>query len=93
MDLFRVEIVSESLEATTVALFGHMQRVHVAEVDALIKNLSARNSNLTLDLASLQLLDREAACFLGRLCESGVKLANCSAFVGRWVHQCGPSSS
>ena len=93
MDLFRVEIVSETPEATTVALFGHMQRLHVAELEVLLKDLSTRKGHVTLDLGSLQLLDREAACFLGRLCGTGITLRNCSAFVNRWVNQCGATAS
>ncbi|MCC6588661.1 MAG: hypothetical protein IT168_18340 [Bryobacterales bacterium] len=93
MDLFRLEIVSETQESTTVALFGHMQRLHVAELEVLLKDHSTRKTHVTLDLGSLQLLDREAACYLGRLCGTGVTLRNCSAFVSRWVNQCGAATS
>ena len=88
MNLFRLEVVSDTEEAVTLAFFGYLTRCHLEQLDGVLAARRASNSQILLDLRSLKLLDREAASFLRRWEERGAKLVNGCPYVLRWVREC-----
>ena len=82
-----ITTIRENPESTRVYLYGQFTGEYVAEVE---KALSARGANgheVTLDLANVTFVDREAMKFL-RGAESGsVAVENTPAYVMRWIEQ------
>lgn len=88
MDLLRVSVISDTAEAVTLSLCGHMTRQHLNQVDGILTDARAKTNRVFLDLQSLRLLDRDAACFLKRWQQRGVVIVNSPPFVARWVRLC-----
>ncbi len=78
--------IQRSMDADNVrfVLSGSLEREHLAELQRLIDE-DAPQSVVTLDLAEIRLVDREAVGFLARCEAAGVRLENCSAYVREWV--------
>lgn len=90
MDLFQVRVVNRTVDAVTFAFIGHMTRAHLDTTEDLLSQAKSETASVSIDLRSLQLLDREAACFLRRWEERGIQIIGCLPFVARWVSQCPP---
>jgi hypothetical protein len=88
MDLFRLEVVSQTEEAATLAFFGHLRHRHLEQLEGVLTAMSTVNRKISLDLRSLCLLDRDAAAFLRRWEEQGAAIVNGHPYVMRWVRQC-----
>jgi hypothetical protein len=68
--------------STTIRLIGRMQREHLEELKAQLKNSGPR---VTLDLNELNLVDVDVVCFLGACQREGVKLLHCSPYIREWI--------
>lgn len=88
--MLRVETVEESASHVKLAFIGHMTRQHLEEMDGVLNDAVTKAPKVFLDLRSLCLLDREAACFLKRWEARGVEIVNSPPFVARWVSRCSP---
>ena len=88
MDLFRLEVVSQTEDAATLAFFGHLTRRYLDQLEDVLTALTAVNRKILLDLRSLCLLDRDAAAFLRRWEDRGAAIVNGPPYVMRWVRQC-----
>jgi hypothetical protein len=60
-----------------------MDSRHVAELEALMTAES--DCHISLDLADVTLVDREAMTFLARVEAAGAVLVNCPGYVRRWI--------
>jgi len=67
----------------TFALSGEMDSGHVAKLEALMAAES--NRLVSLDLADVTLVTREAVTFLARVEAAGAVLVNCPDYVRSWV--------
>lgn len=67
----------------TFFLSGEMDRDHLAELGALMAAES--NRLVSLDLAEVTLVAREAVKFLARAEAAGAILVNCPAYVRSWI--------
>ena len=65
-------------------LSGRMDAENVAELKSLLSS-EAKGRCLILDLKDLTLVDREAVRFLERSESNGIKVMNCSLYVGEWI--------
>lgn len=90
MDMLRVETVEQSANHIKLAFIGHMTRQHLEEMEGVLNDALTKAPKVLLDLHSLRLLDREAACFLKRWKARGVEIVNSPPFVARWVSCCSP---
>ena len=79
---FRIER-STSGRGVTFSLSGEMDSSHVAELEALMAAES--NRLVSLDLADVTLVTREAVTFLARVEAAGAVLVNCPDYVRSWV--------
>jgi anti-anti-sigma regulatory factor len=65
------------------ALSGRLDHEHAVELEGLLSNELARR--LTLDLAELTLVDREAIGFLATAEARGVVLSKCPEYIRTWI--------
>ena len=74
---------STTRRGVTFLLSGDMDSRHVADLEALMTTES--NRHISLDLADVTLVDREAMTFLARVEAAGAVLVNCPEYVRRWI--------
>ena len=74
---------STTRRGVTFLLSGNMDNPHVADLEALMTAES--NRPISLDLADVTLVDREAMTFLERVEAAGAVLVNCPEYVRRWI--------
>lgn len=79
---YRIER-STSGPGVTFCLSGEMDSDHVGELEALM----AADSNrlVSLDLADVTLVNRDAMKFLARVEAAGAVLVNCPEYVRSWI--------
>ena len=79
---YRIER-STSGPGVTLFLSGEMDSDHVGELEALM----AADSNrlVSLDLADVTLVNRDAMKFLARVEAAGAVLVNCPEYVRSWI--------
>jgi hypothetical protein len=74
---------STTRRGVTFLLSGDMDSLHVGDLEALMTAESDRY--ISLDLADVTLVDREAITFLTRVEAAGAVLINCPEYVRRWI--------
>ena len=79
---YRIER-STSGRGVTFFLSGEMDSDHVVELEALMAAESDRL--VSLDLAEVTLVNREAMKFLARVEAAGAVLVNCPEYVRSWI--------
>ena len=65
-------------------LSGRIEAEQVAELQRLFA-LEAAGVSLVLDLHEVELVDREAVCFLARCEAESTTLAHCPAYIREWI--------
>ena len=76
---------SEVCGRAILTLSGQIDGKDLPELQALIP-LDAHHKNITLDLAEVRLVDREAVGYLAACEAIGIELKNCPAYVRKWIH-------
>lgn len=66
----------------TFSFSGRIQSEHVVQLSVLLKQ---ERRHITLDLAEVILVDRDAVRFLAACETQGSELRNCPAFVREWI--------
>ena len=74
---------STNCQGVTFLLSGDMDSRHVADLEALMTTES--NRHISLDLADVTLVDREAMTFLARVEAAGALLVHCPEYLRRWI--------
>ena len=74
---------STTRRGVTFLLSGDMDSRHVADLEALTTAESDRH--ISLDLANVTLVDREAMTFLARVEAAGAVLVNYPEYVRPWI--------
>ena len=83
--MLRIETRTESTQEVTYALAGQVGAEHLPELSALLAEARAQGRRVTLDLAGVLLVEREAVCFLASGEGAEAALANCPAYVLSWI--------
>jgi hypothetical protein len=84
---------SDSDGKPTLYLEGQVTRAWLAEVSGCCERVLATARRLTLDLAEVSFVDRDAISFFKELTEREVVLTNCSPFVAEQLKGIGPCLS
>ena len=79
---YRIERATSG-RGVTFSLSGEMDSGHVAELAVLMA--AASNRLVSLDLAEVTLVTREAVKFLARVEATGAVLVNCPEYVRSWI--------
>lgn len=77
---------SEDDELVTFTLSGRIEVNDVADLQRLLDD-ERKVTNITLDLAELRLVDREAVRFLAARETEGIRLMNCPTYIREWIEQ------
>lgn len=88
MDVLKISVLAETQESVTLALYGHLTRDHLPQLESLFADAAGKSRKVILDLRSMCLVDREAIRFLRKWEQHGVAFANCPTYVERWVNEC-----
>lgn len=83
--MLRIETRSETPGEVTYALDGQITREHLPELVELVQAARAQGRRVTLDLAGVVLVEREAVHFLASHEGSGMELVHCPAYVLSWI--------
>ena len=83
--MLRIETRSESDQAITYALAGHLTQEHLPELKELLIAAKAAGRRVTLDLAGVVLVDRELVRFFACGNAKGIELVHCPAYVLSWI--------
>jgi anti-anti-sigma regulatory factor len=68
--------------STTIRLVGRIQREHLEELKAQIKDSGPR---IAFDLSEVSLVDVDVVFFLGICQREGVELLHCSPYIREWI--------
>jgi hypothetical protein len=82
--LLRIERVTAK-GSVHLVLSGRLEGLLIAEVQQAIAAETAHASRLTLDLAEVRLLDRDAVRFLVGCEAAGICLRACPAYIREWM--------
>jgi hypothetical protein len=79
--MLRIAVLERSTQTATLQLEGVVTGPWVEELEASCRSALAGGGTLTLDLAGVTFLSREAVAFILTLIDRGVAVRNCSSFV------------
>ena len=77
-----------------VQLCGKLTKEYVPEIERLLAAEAAGSDGLSIDLANVTFVDREAMMFLCSTKSRSIAVENCPSYVIRWIEQeglCGNS--
>jgi ABC-type transporter Mla MlaB component len=77
---------SAERNSTVLTLIGRIQSDQVFQLRNLLDSVPP-DSIVTLDLADVRLVDRDAVRFLAEQEAAGTVLRNCSAYIREWISQ------
>jgi anti-anti-sigma regulatory factor len=77
---------SEDKGQAIVALSGRIEERDVPDLQELLDQ-EAKATEVTLDLAEVKLVDREAIRFLAACKARGIGLKDCPPYIRRWIEQ------
>ena len=93
--MLRITPSREGEKSLQVKLCGQLTKDYLPEVQRLLDEGNA-SDNVSLDLANVTFVDREAMVFLCSAKSKNIVIENCPSYVIRWIQQeklCGPSSN
>jgi anti-anti-sigma regulatory factor len=83
--MFRIQRSTDG-KFVVFTLSGQFKAAGLAELQKLLE-CEAGDHNLVLDLNEVKLVDRDVVSFLVRCEATGVKLANCPAYIREWIEK------
>jgi ABC-type transporter Mla MlaB component len=91
--VLKITPTRENEKSFKVRLCGQLTKEYVPEVERMLAE-EAQSSAISLDLANVTFVDREAMVFLCSAKARNIAIENCPSYVIRWIQQerlCGPS--
>jgi ABC-type transporter Mla MlaB component len=77
----------ESEKCFKVRLCGQLTKEYVPEVERLLANEGATSQTMSIDLANVTFVDRDAMVFLCSAKARNISIENCPSYVIRWIQQ------
>jgi ABC-type transporter Mla MlaB component len=93
--VLRITPTREGDKSLQVRLCGQLTKDYLPEVQRLLEE-GEGSQTVSLDLANVTFVDREAMVFLCSAKSRNIVIENCPSYVIRWIQQerlCGPSSN
>ena len=87
---------SRENEKCRVRLCGQLTKEYLPEVERTLTSEGSESETVSLDLANVTFVDREAMVFLCSAKARNIAIENCPSYVIRWIQQerlCGGASS
>ena len=92
--MLKITPTKENETSFKVRLCGQLTKEYVPEVERMLAE-GAESQTVSLDLANVTFVDREAMVFLCSAKSRNIAIENCPSYVIRWIQQerlCGGSS-
>ena len=81
--MFKIQRSADE-KSVVFTLSGRIKAIHVNELRTLLDS-EADDLSLVLDLKEVKLVDRDVVSFLAGCEATGIKLANCPAYIREWI--------
>jgi hypothetical protein len=81
--MFKIQRSADE-KSVVFTLSGRIKAAGLAELQKLLE-YEAGDHNLVLDLKEVKLVDRDVVSFLAGCEATGIKLANCPAYIREWI--------
>jgi ABC-type transporter Mla MlaB component len=92
--VLKITPTKENETSFRVRLCGQLTKEYVPEVERMLAE-GSESQTISLDLANVTFVDREAMVFLCSAKSRNIAIENCPSYVVRWIQQerlCGGSS-
>jgi hypothetical protein len=91
--VLKITPTRENETSFKIRLSGQLTQEYIAEVERLLAGEPSANQNLSIDLANVTFVDREAMMFLCSAKSRNIAIENCPSYVIRWIKQEGLCSA
>jgi ABC-type transporter Mla MlaB component len=92
--VLKITPTRENEKSFKVRLCGQLTKEYVPELERLLADEGAQSQTMSIDLANVTFVDREAMVFLCSAKARNIAIENCPSYVVRWIQQenlCGSS--
>ena len=85
--MLKISPTQENDKSFKVRLCGQLTKEYLPEVERLLADEAATAPRLSIDLANVTFVDREAMKFLCSAKSRNIAIENCPSYVIRWIQQ------
>ena len=85
--MLKISPTRESENSFKVRLCGQLTKEYLAEVERLLADEAAAGHSMSIDLANVTFVDRDAMKFLCSAKSRNIGIENCPSYVIRWIQQ------
>ena len=85
--MLKISPTREGEKSFKVRLCGELTKEYLPEVERLLAAESATSETMSIDLANVTFVDREAMIFLCSAKAKNIAIENCPSYVIRWIQQ------
>ena len=85
--MLKISPTQENDKSFKVRLCGQLTKEYLPEVERLLADEAGTYPKLSIDLANVTFVDREAMKFLCSAKSRNIAIENCPSYVIRWIQQ------
>ena len=85
--MLKITPTRENERSFKVRLCGQLTKEYLPEIERLLANDDAELQTISLDLANVTFVDRDAMVFLCSAKSRNIAIENCPSYVIRWIQQ------
>src|SRR5437867_10192503 len=85
--MLKITPTRENERSFKVRLCGQLTKEYLPEIERLLANDDAGSQSISLDLANVTFVDRDAMVFLCSAKSRNIAIENCPSYVIRWIQQ------
>jgi ABC-type transporter Mla MlaB component len=85
--VLRIEVTTSPQNEITLSLSGDFTDEYIPCVEHALTSAKESSASISLNLQSVNLVDRAAMCFLSGMCRRQITIINCPAYVVSWMDQ------
>jgi ABC-type transporter Mla MlaB component len=92
--VLKITPTQDNENSFNIRLCGELTKDYLPEIECLLNDKGSGCQTITLDLANVTFVDRDAMVFLCAAKTRNITVNNCPSYVTRWIQQeriCGPS--
>jgi len=85
--MLKITPTRENERSFKVRLCGQLTKEYLPEIERLLANDNPESQTISLDLANVTFVDRDAMVFLCAAKSRNIAIENCPSYVIRWIQQ------
>src|SRR5881397_3171032 len=85
--MLKITPTRENERSFKVRLCGQLTKEYLPEIERLLANDDGGSPSISLDLANVTFVDRDAMVFLCSAKSRNIAIENCPSYVIRWIKQ------